>query len=186
MLIFLSVILLILLLSSDAPAQAPYYQGKTMTFIVGSGAGTAYDMYARLLGQSHRQVHSRQSERDRAEYAGGGRHRRGELRLRRGQARRLDRCLDQSGALFQSAPRQQGNKVRLDEIYLARQFRQIRAYALHAHRRAVQIDAGYPQGHRGAQVRRHRHGHQRPLHPAHAGRSARHQVYDRHRLRRRQ
>jgi tripartite-type tricarboxylate transporter receptor subunit TctC len=31
-------------------AQAPYYQGKTITLIVGSGAGTAYDMYGRLLG----------------------------------------------------------------------------------------------------------------------------------------
>jgi len=31
-------------------AQTPYYQGKTITFIVGSGAGTAYDIYARLLG----------------------------------------------------------------------------------------------------------------------------------------
>jgi tripartite-type tricarboxylate transporter receptor subunit TctC len=31
-------------------AQAPYYQGKTINFIVGSGAGTAYDLYARLLG----------------------------------------------------------------------------------------------------------------------------------------
>ncbi|HMF49104.1 MAG TPA: hypothetical protein VK603_10690, partial [Candidatus Saccharimonadales bacterium] len=48
MLIFLSVILLILLIASDAPAQAPYYQGKTVTVIVGSGASTAYDMYARL------------------------------------------------------------------------------------------------------------------------------------------
>ncbi len=31
-------------------AQSTFYQGKTITFIVGSGAGTAYDMYARLLG----------------------------------------------------------------------------------------------------------------------------------------
>ena len=31
-------------------AQAPFYQGKTVTLIVGSGAGTAYDMYGRLLG----------------------------------------------------------------------------------------------------------------------------------------
>jgi len=30
-------------------AQTPFYQGKTITFIVGSGAGTAYDMYGRLL-----------------------------------------------------------------------------------------------------------------------------------------
>jgi tripartite-type tricarboxylate transporter receptor subunit TctC len=31
-------------------AQSTFYQGKTITLIVGSGAGTAYDMYARLLG----------------------------------------------------------------------------------------------------------------------------------------
>jgi tripartite-type tricarboxylate transporter receptor subunit TctC len=37
------------LTSGTAFAQAPYYQGKTITFIVGSGAGTAYDMYSRLL-----------------------------------------------------------------------------------------------------------------------------------------
>jgi len=37
------------LTSGIAFAQAPYYQGKTITFIVGSGAGTAYDMYSRLL-----------------------------------------------------------------------------------------------------------------------------------------
>ena len=30
-------------------AQAPFYQGKTITFIVGSGSGTAYDIYSRLL-----------------------------------------------------------------------------------------------------------------------------------------
>jgi tripartite-type tricarboxylate transporter receptor subunit TctC len=38
-----------LLLGAELQAQAPYYQGKTITFIVGSGAGTAYDMYGRLL-----------------------------------------------------------------------------------------------------------------------------------------
>ena len=31
-------------------AQSPFYQGKTITLIVGSGTGTAYDMYGRLLG----------------------------------------------------------------------------------------------------------------------------------------
>ncbi len=46
--IILSVISLILLAAIDARAQAPYYQGKTVTMIVGSGASTAYDMYARL------------------------------------------------------------------------------------------------------------------------------------------
>src|SRR6185295_6466963 len=41
--------LYLLLPSSGIHAQAPFYQGKTITFIVGSGAGTAYDMYGRLL-----------------------------------------------------------------------------------------------------------------------------------------
>jgi tripartite-type tricarboxylate transporter receptor subunit TctC len=39
-----------LLSLSEAQAQSPYYQGKTINFVVGSGASTAYDMYARLLG----------------------------------------------------------------------------------------------------------------------------------------
>ena len=39
-----------LLSLGETQAQSPYYQGKTINFIVGSGASTAYDMYARLLG----------------------------------------------------------------------------------------------------------------------------------------
>jgi tripartite-type tricarboxylate transporter receptor subunit TctC len=39
-----------LLPHAELHAQAPFYQGKTITLIVGSGAGTAYDLYARLLG----------------------------------------------------------------------------------------------------------------------------------------
>src|ERR671914_2200588 len=39
----------LLCLCTELSAQAPFYQGKTITFIVGSGAGTAYDIYARLL-----------------------------------------------------------------------------------------------------------------------------------------
>jgi tripartite-type tricarboxylate transporter receptor subunit TctC len=42
-------LILLLLPAANLPAQTSYYQGKTITFIVGSGAGTAYDMYARLL-----------------------------------------------------------------------------------------------------------------------------------------
>ncbi|MGZ8425376.1 MAG: Bug family tripartite tricarboxylate transporter substrate binding protein [Candidatus Binatia bacterium] len=40
---------LLLVPSAHLGAQTPYYQGKTITYIVGSGAGTAYDIYARLL-----------------------------------------------------------------------------------------------------------------------------------------
>ena len=41
---------LIMVMSTEVTAQTPYYQGKTISFVVGSGAGTAYDIYARLLG----------------------------------------------------------------------------------------------------------------------------------------
>ena len=38
---FVLPLILLLLSSAVALAQTPYYQGKTITFIVGSGAGTA-------------------------------------------------------------------------------------------------------------------------------------------------
>ena len=53
-----SSLILLLLSSAVALAQTPYYQGKTITFIVGSGAGTAYDMYSQAACQSYRQAHS--------------------------------------------------------------------------------------------------------------------------------
>src|SRR5580765_575169 len=46
----IAIILLLLVFDrAELFAKTPYYQGKTITFIVGSGAGTAYDMYSRLL-----------------------------------------------------------------------------------------------------------------------------------------
>ena len=128
-------------------AQSTFYQGKTITFIVGSGAGTAYDMYGKAARQSYRQVHTGKSERHCAEYAGGRRHRRGELRLRGRQARRSHRRRRSIPAhYFNQTSRQQGNEIRLDEIHLARQFRQVRTYALYAHGRSVQNDSGHSQG----------------------------------------
>jgi tripartite-type tricarboxylate transporter receptor subunit TctC len=42
-----------LLISNPAlHAQTPYYQGKTMTIVVGTVAGDLYDLYARALGMS--------------------------------------------------------------------------------------------------------------------------------------
>ena len=35
----------------DAWAQTPYYQGKTITLIAAASAGSAYDLYARLMAQ---------------------------------------------------------------------------------------------------------------------------------------
>ena len=35
----------------DLKAQAPFYQGKTITIVVGTKAGDVYDLYARAIGQ---------------------------------------------------------------------------------------------------------------------------------------
>ncbi|HSF59424.1 MAG TPA: hypothetical protein VLD83_15230, partial [Candidatus Binatia bacterium] len=42
-------LLLLLLGSTTVTAQAPYFQGKTMTIVVGYQAGDGYDIWARLL-----------------------------------------------------------------------------------------------------------------------------------------
>ena len=46
-----SAITVLLLLSSIAQAQTPFYQGKTVTIIVGTKTGDAYDLYPRLLAE---------------------------------------------------------------------------------------------------------------------------------------
>jgi tripartite-type tricarboxylate transporter receptor subunit TctC len=46
---FFAALSFLLLAAANLQGQTPFYQGKTITFIVGSGAGTAYDMYGRLL-----------------------------------------------------------------------------------------------------------------------------------------
>jgi tripartite-type tricarboxylate transporter receptor subunit TctC len=42
--------LVVLLCSADAGAQAPYFQGKTIRFVVGYPAGSTHDLWARLVG----------------------------------------------------------------------------------------------------------------------------------------
>ncbi len=83
---FVLPLILLLLSSAVALAQTPYYQGKTITFIVGSGAGTAYDMYSRLLANHIGKHIAGNPSRGHAEYAGRGRHRRGKFCLWSGEA----------------------------------------------------------------------------------------------------
>jgi tripartite-type tricarboxylate transporter receptor subunit TctC len=47
----LTALFIVLLLDAGAEAQAPFYQGKTLTIIVGSKAGDVYDLYPRLLAE---------------------------------------------------------------------------------------------------------------------------------------
>jgi tripartite-type tricarboxylate transporter receptor subunit TctC len=42
---------LLLLMGATAQAQAPFYQGKTITIIVGTKAGDAYDLYPRMFAE---------------------------------------------------------------------------------------------------------------------------------------
>jgi tripartite-type tricarboxylate transporter receptor subunit TctC len=44
-------VFLLLTWNSDLHAQAPYYQGKTITIVVGTVAGDLYDLYARAIAQ---------------------------------------------------------------------------------------------------------------------------------------
>jgi tripartite-type tricarboxylate transporter receptor subunit TctC len=44
-------LLLLVLSSSTASAQTPFYQGKTITFVVAAKAGDVYDLYPRLLAE---------------------------------------------------------------------------------------------------------------------------------------
>ncbi len=44
-----SAVFLLLICNPSAQAQAPYYQGKTVTIVVGTIAGDLYDLYARAI-----------------------------------------------------------------------------------------------------------------------------------------
>jgi tripartite-type tricarboxylate transporter receptor subunit TctC len=44
-------LLLLILSTSTAEAQTPFYQGKTITIIVGTKAGDVYDLYPRLVAE---------------------------------------------------------------------------------------------------------------------------------------
>jgi tripartite-type tricarboxylate transporter receptor subunit TctC len=44
-------LLLLLVWTSDLRAQGPFYAGKTITVVAGVSAGSAYDLYARLMAQ---------------------------------------------------------------------------------------------------------------------------------------
>lgn len=49
----IAILVLLLLIGwhSDLPAQTPFYQGKTISIIVGTKAGDVYDLYPRLLAE---------------------------------------------------------------------------------------------------------------------------------------
>ena len=44
-------VLLVALAAAPVRAQTPFYQGKTITIIVGTKTGDAYDLYPRMLAE---------------------------------------------------------------------------------------------------------------------------------------
>ncbi|HEX2933170.1 MAG TPA: tripartite tricarboxylate transporter substrate-binding protein [Candidatus Binatia bacterium] len=48
---FFTALLLLLCAAASVHAQTPFYQGKTITIIVGTKAGDAYDLYPRMLAE---------------------------------------------------------------------------------------------------------------------------------------
>jgi tripartite-type tricarboxylate transporter receptor subunit TctC len=44
-------LLILLLWNSEAQAQTPFYQGKTINVVAAASAGSLYDLYARLMAQ---------------------------------------------------------------------------------------------------------------------------------------
>ena len=47
----LVILLMLVALVGNAQAQTPFYQGKTITIVVGTKAGDVYDLYPRLLAE---------------------------------------------------------------------------------------------------------------------------------------
>ena len=62
-------LIMILVSGAGAQAQAPFYQNKTVTIVVGYLAGDGYDIWARLLGGAYGQAYSRQSQLHGRQYA---------------------------------------------------------------------------------------------------------------------
>ena len=77
---------LALLWSDYATAQTPYFQGKTIRIIVGYPAGSAHDLWGRLIATQIKQAYPRESSHRRAEHARRRLDDRDQLRLQRGQA----------------------------------------------------------------------------------------------------
>src|SRR5262245_7219211 len=49
--IILAISILLVIGNPAVQAQAPYYQGKTITFVTGSPAGDLFDIYVRTVGE---------------------------------------------------------------------------------------------------------------------------------------
>ena len=127
-----------LLTAASAQAQTPFYQGKTITIVVGTKTGDAYDLYPRMLAEFMpkyipgnpniiiQNVPGAASMIDR-----------GQSSLQREQTRWFDDRRHLSGALLRATHQKAGGEIRLDEIRLGRQPGHFEPFAVHALRRPL-------------------------------------------------
>ena len=116
-----------------AHAQTPFYQGKTITIVVGYLAGDGYNIWARLLA-AHMVKHIAGNPNMIAQNMPGGRvddH--GESYLQRGQAGRFDDGVYRSVALSRSIDWQEGSAVRLGKVRLGGLDGEYPVVVLHEH-----------------------------------------------------
>ena len=119
-------------------AQANYYQGKTITFIVGTKAGDVYDLYPRLLAEYMPKYIPGNPNIIIQNVAGRGVADRGEPSVQHRQARRGATRRDLSGALLRSIGETAGSEIRLEQVWLDRQSGGLQPHDVHAQRHTFQ------------------------------------------------
>src|SRR5262249_4325070 len=123
-----------------AQAQAPFYQGKTITIVVGTKAGDAYDLYPRMLAEFMPKHIPGSTNIINTKCPGRGVDDRCEPGLQCCQARWFDPRRHLSGALLRATYQEAGGEVRLDQIHLDPQSGYLESSLVHALRYSLQID----------------------------------------------
>ena len=106
--------LLFLALPSLGRAQTPYYQGKTVTIIVGTGAGDLYDLYARSIALFMGKYLPGNPNIIVQNMPGAGHMIAAQLYLQLRQTGRSNHGGDQCGSLFRAVDRTRRGEIRLD------------------------------------------------------------------------
>ena len=143
-----------LLFSPTLHAQAPFYQGKSIRFIIGSQAGSLYDLWARLIANhmgkyiAGNPTSSCKIYRRRLSDCG-------ELNLQRCQTGWAHHRRSHSGNLYGPAHWAKGSAVRLGQIQLDRHTGANRMVVCYPRGESLQKYRRYTRSHRAAQMRLH-------------------------------
>ena len=127
-----------------AQAQTPFYQGKTITIVVGTKAGDAYDLYPRMLAEFMPKYIPGNPNIIIQNVPGAASMIAANQVYNVSQTGRLDHRRHLPGALFRAADEKTRSQIRLDQVRLDWQSGNVEPCSLHARGRAVQIHGRYP------------------------------------------